>query len=305
MRSTVVLVGWVLVGLPTITWSWSLGRSSHHTKTVVHKAAADLATGECKSLQSLPEPRGPAFVQQTPHSGRHFWPSHPAYRQRRRLWKRRPRSRFTEGWYYRLTIPNTTDSFAFIVSIEDPKPIKSDLTLVCIQIVGPKDGYLVQADTEDSKFWAWKDQQGLGCNFEYQPHVSSDNLNYLTALDPEDWKDAVLSGFQILPTRWLGKIRGHDGTMGGVLEGQGVSGSCDFDFTVTPLCGWGDAPTVSDKRSPPQKSTGGWLASFRVFEPHWQVTMADGRATGTIVWNNQTYEFDNAPFYVRKRNSRV
>jgi tocopherol cyclase len=110
----------------------------------------------------------------------------------------------------------------------------------------------------------------------------------------EEWYDKVESGFQILPTSLLGRIRGHDGTNGGVLEDQGVPGSCDFDFSITPVCGWGDAGTAE------QKSTGGWLASFAVFEPHWQVTMADARATGRVTWKNRTYDFVDAPFYAEK-----
>ena len=46
-----------------------------------------------------------------------------------------------------------------------------------------------------------------------------------------------------------------------------------------------------------QKSTAGWLASYSVFEPHWQITMADARATGYVIWNGTKYEFTNAPFY--------
>jgi len=44
----------------------------------------------------------------------------------------------------------------------------------------------------------------------------------------------------------------------------------------------------------------GWLSSFPVFEPHWQVTMADALATGSVVWNGTKYEFENQPFYAEK-----
>jgi len=103
-----------------------------------------------------------AYPEQTPHSGRHFLPSHPVYRRpflRRLYWKRR--RRFMEGWYYRLTLKEENVSFAFIISIEDPG-LSSDLRLACIQVVGPDDTYLVQADRDDSKFWARKNQQALG-----------------------------------------------------------------------------------------------------------------------------------------------
>jgi len=240
---------------------------------------------------ALFEPRGKAYPQQTPHSGRHFTPSHPAYRQRR-PWRRR--KRFTEGWYYRLTLPEENVSFAFIISIEDPGNPSSGLRLACIQVVGPDDGYLVQADRDDSKFWAWKCQQGLGCNFSFKNRAGEEGMKEKTALRKDEWHAKVESGFQVLPRHLLGRVRGHDGTKGGVLDGQGLPGTCDFDFAVEPSCGWGDVYRSE------QKSTGGWLASFAVFEPHWQVTMADARATGTVTWKNRTYDFVDAPFYAEK-----
>lgn len=196
-----------------------------------------------------------------------------------------------EGWYYRLTIPEESVSFAFIISTEDAGT-QSDIRLNCIQVIGPDDGYLIQADRETEKFWAWKHQQGLGCTFEWEDHVVKEESRYWTALIPTHWDKNVKSGFQILPNRLLGKIHGHDGSRG-ILEGQGEPGSCYFNFEVTPLCGWGDQGTR-------QKSTAGWLASFDVFEPHWQVTLADARATGVVVWNGHSYNFTDAAFYAEK-----
>ena len=244
-----------------------------------------------------------SIQQQTPHAGRHFLPSHPAYKKpfwRRLYWKRR--KRFMEGWYYRLTLVKEKVSFAFIISIEDPGlyPV-SDLRLACIQVVGPDDGYLVQADRDDSKFWAAKKEQALGCTFEY--HTSTNNnitttMTQITAMKPEEWREIVKSGFQILPRHLLGRVDGHDGSRGGVLKGQGVPGLCEFDIQVDPICGWGGPIDGSTKTR--QKSTAGWLANFEVFEPHWQVTMADARASGTVVWNNTRYTFRNEPFYAEK-----
>lgn len=257
-------------------------------------------SGRSFSLNNIPidSKSAKAFPEQTPHSGRHFLPSHPAYK--RPLWRRlfstqKRRKRFMEGWYYRLTLVEHNVSFAFIVSIEDPgHSPPSELTLACIQIVGPDDGYLVQADRDDTKFWAWEGQQGLGCTFQYNEHFDSQEMELRTALSPDEWRDKVGNGFQVLPLTLQGRVRGHDGSLGGVLDGQGIPGSCDFDMTLTPLSGWGDCQDAE------QKSTAGWLASFAVFEPHWQVTMADGRATGIVTWKNKTYEFANEPFYAEK-----
>ena len=111
-----------------------------------------------------------AYPEQTPHSGRHFLPSHESFRRpfiRRLFWKRR--RRFMEGWYYRLTLTQHNISFAFIVSIEDPGLTpQSDLRLACMQVIGPQDGYLIQSDREDSKFWAYRKSQAFGHTFEFE-----------------------------------------------------------------------------------------------------------------------------------------
>lgn len=212
-------------------------------------------------------------------------------------------------------------SFAFIYSIEDPgvrvvrkssnhgnnnndngnneaSSSSSDLALACQQIMGPRDEYLVQADRDDTKFWAWYHQQALGCVFAYKNQSNgNDGVSSATttALPPDDYFGLVQSGFQVLPRRLQGKLVGHDGSQGGVLDGQGVPGECVYDMTVTTpvIAGWGD-----DRLG--QKSTAGWLASYRVFEPHWQVTMADARATGSVTWKGQKYYFEDAPFYAEK-----
>jgi tocopherol cyclase len=260
-----------------------------------------------------------AYPQQTPHSGRHFQPTHPgqSHTQRRRhRWisrltpffqRQRRNRRFTEGWYYRLTLPeHNNTSFAFIISIEDPGHIPpSPLRLVCIQLIGPHDEYIVQGVRNDTLFWAWKYQQGLGCTFAYNPDINEadkDKLPYKTALTREYWNDVVKSGFQVLPHSLIGRIQGRDGTKGGILDIRSNDDddddddvlTCDFDFTIDPICGWGGTTSTE------QKSTAGWLSSFPIFEPHWQITLADARATGTVIWKGTTYTFTDAPFYAEK-----
>jgi tocopherol cyclase len=296
-----------------------------------------------------------------PHSGRHFFPSHPAYRRpyvRLLFWKLRKRKRFMEGWYYRLTLKNyeidgfsnsKPVSFAFIISIEDPGIASSDLRLACLQAIGPNDQYLVQSTKDDTKFWASKKSQSLGCTFEenYNYNCSDGNSTVcrstITELDADVWNESVRSGFQIIgdsslreamvpeskcEPRWMGRILGHDGSKGGVLDGQGVQGKVEFDFVVdsNSVCGYGGYTTsttttgnitagakYSTRReiaeelqrqknhdAQRQKSTGGWLSSFPVFEPHWQVTIADALASGSVDWNGTQYKFKDQPFYAEK-----
>ena len=221
-------------------------------------------------------------------------------------------------------------SFAFIISIEDAGIASSDLKLACLQAIGPDDQYLVQSTKDDTRFWASKDVQSLGCTFEIYNDNSTVYQNTATALDPEVWKESVRSGFQISDDstvrtapeqqskpRWMGRILGHDGSKGGVLDGQGIEGSVDFDFEVDPdsVCGYGGYTTDTAAKASgknvtmqrqdthaaaKQKSTGGWLSSFPVFEPHWQVTIADALASGSVNWNGTEYKFKDQPFYAEK-----
>ncbi|KAL3790510.1 hypothetical protein ACHAW5_001860 [Stephanodiscus triporus] len=301
----------------------------------------------------MDEKRRPTGVRdklllQSPHSGRKFRPTHPNSSSTSRLHKRlrsltkklwtrmakkpisnflaRNNRRFTEGWYYRLTLPEHNESFCFIFSIEDAGRYingkkKSPLTLACMQMLGPKDTYLVQSDENDTKFWAWKDAHALGCTFEWKKDFvkdagESEDLSNIAALTPEEWRIAVQSGFQILPFNFQGRLCGHDGTLGGVKVNQGKAGIAEYDFDVRPVAGWGNYPSLlsshhsnsfasdnehnQEKNNYRQFSTAGWLASFPVFEPHWQITMAHARASGSINWNGTVYHFNDAPFYGEK-----
>jgi hypothetical protein len=288
------------------------------------------------------------LLLQTPHSGRKFRPTHPnsssksGLRERLRSGIRnlsmgkakepirssltRHNRRFTEGWYYRLTLPEHNESFVFIFSIEDAGRYvdgkKSPLTLACMQMLGPGDTYLVQSDEDDAKFWGWKHAQALGCTFEWKNAYleetgQEEDFRNIAALTPDEWRKAVQSGFQILPYHFQGRLCGHDGMLGGVKVNQGrEKGIVEYDFEIHPVAGWGNYPPLTSSRDTinvtsamehveknkqyGQLSTAGWLASFPVFEPHWQVTMAHARASGCLNWNGTIYNFKDAPFYGEK-----
>ena len=260
-----------------------------------------------------------AYPQQPPHSERHFLPTHPSYTLNNNnnnnnkkipfLWKKKSQKRrtkrFFEGWYYRVTLPSTNESFAFIFSIEDPIRPKnqnqtpsSPLSLATIQIMGPRDGdYLVECTPDHTKFWAHQHCQAFGCVFQYNKSHNNDTAattSTTTVIPPNEFFHHVQSGFQMLPTRLQGIVaNGHDGSTN-VRQGTSSPYSpTTFDLTISPLSGWGDDQDH-------QKSTAGWLASHSVFEPHWQVTLADARVSGIITWNNQTYHVTDAPFYAEK-----
>lgn len=239
-----------------------------------------------------------AYPQQTPHAECHFTPTINTLKKtndKRKPKLKQGRRRFMEGWYYRITIPEEKVSFAIIMSIEDPGlSDSSNLTLAACQIMGPNDEYLIQGSKNDTRLWAFDDSQSLGCTFNFTHENDEDIIGPIH----ENFDNIVSSGFQILPNKLQGKIVGHDGcqsyTNQDIVDMKGNAGNCKFDINITPLVGWGG------NKINQQRSTAGWLASYPVFEPHWQVTLADARATGYIEWKDKLYQFDNVPFYAEK-----
>jgi tocopherol cyclase len=197
---------------------------------------------------------------QTPHSGYH--------------WDGSSR-RFFEGWYYRVTLPQDRQTFAFMYSIEDPiggKPYSGGGA----QILGSNDEYLCRTFPDVNKFWAIRDELALG-------HWGKTDLCSLPGyLDPEIFDQQVQEGYQATAT-W------HQG----YLKDPGTGNFARWQYSIKPIYGWGNSGQI-------QQSTAGWLSFLQIFEPGWQILMAHGLATGWIEWNGKRYEFTDAPAYGEK-----
>lgn len=197
---------------------------------------------------------------QTPHSGYH--------------WDGSSR-RFFEGWYYRVTLPDCGQTFAFMYSIEDPigqKPHSGGAA----QILGPDDEYLWRTFPNVKGFWASRDVLGFG-------HWGKTDLPAEPIyLIPAEFDRYVQEGYQATAT--LNQ---------GVMRDPGSDRYCRWHYEIKPVYGWGN-------QDAPQQSTAGWLSSLQIFEPGWQILMAHGLATGWIEWNGKRYEFTNAPAYGEK-----
>ncbi|HSM80212.1 MAG TPA: tocopherol cyclase family protein, partial [Nodosilinea sp.] len=211
----------------------------------------------------------PLHPLQTPHSGYH-WDGNA--------------SRFFEGWYFRLTLPEARQTFAFMYSIEDPgggQPYSGGTA----QVLGPDDGYFCRTFPAVGQFWAWREGLGLGHwrgNPKSQPCLSSSDLQ-------DQFKDQIqaqiLEGYQVTAT-------GHQGYLN-----DPVLGAVAWDYRTEPVYGWGSS-------GQPQQSTAGLLSSLPIFEPGWQILMAHGLATGWVEWQGQRYEFTQAPAYSEKNWGR-
>ncbi|NJO43986.1 MAG: tocopherol cyclase [Cyanobacteria bacterium CRU_2_1] len=197
---------------------------------------------------------------QTPHSGYH--------------WDGSDR-RFFEGWYYRVTLPDLGQTFAFMYSIEDPiggRPFSGGAA----QILAPNGEYLCRTFPDVTRFWAWHHALGLG---HWRKTDLAQTPNYL---EPKSFAQHIQEGYQ-------GTATWHQG----ILRDPGSGRTARWEYAIEPLYGWGN-PDRS------QQSTAGWLSQFQIFEPGWQILMAHGLATGWIEWNGDYYSFTKAPAYSEK-----
>lgn len=197
---------------------------------------------------------------QTPHSGYH--------------WDGSSR-RFFEGWYYRVTMPDCGQTFAFMYSIEDPignKPYSGGAA----QVLGANDEYLCRTFPDVNKFWGSRDVLGLGhwgkTDLDSQPFY----------LLPDEFARYVTEGYQATAT--LNQ---------GVMRDPATGFYCRWQYEIQPVYGWGNQNSI-------QQSTAGWLSFSQIFEPGWQILMAHGLASGWVDWNGKIYEFKDAPAYGEK-----
>jgi len=201
-----------------------------------------------------------SFFTQTPHSGYHWDGS---YR------------RFFEGWYYRVTLPDIGQNFAFMYSIEDPQGSQPH-SGGAVQILGPNDEYLYRTFPRVADFWANRDVLALG-------HWGKTDLQSVPIyLNPRDFWQHIQSGYQA--TSHLNQ---------GIIGDYSQNNYCRWQYEIQPIYAWGNKNCI-------QQSTAGWMSSLPVFEPGWQILMAYGKACGWIDWCGQIYEFTDAPAYSEK-----
>ncbi len=168
--------------------------------------------------------------------------------------------RFFEGWYYRVTLPEVQQSFAFMYSIDDPQG-KTPYSGGLVQVLG----------VEDLSLW-----RTLPNTKDFRASHDSSNI--------EHWSKGQ-QGYSASHIHNKGKIC------------DPVTGrSCIWDYQIQVIDTWGD------RRLP--IPTMGWLSYLPIFEPGWQILTAHGLATGQIIWDNQIFEFIDAPAYSEKNWGR-
>ena len=204
-----------------------------------------------------------------------------------------------EGWYFKVTLPGDGQSFALIYSVEDPSD-NNKHSGVGAQVMGPDDGYLLQYSPRQvqQQFWADRSDLALGAVFKArgaQQRQQQQLASLRRPLPAAQFDAGVEQGFQASATWHQGSIvRAEAGAAGSLPS---TVDSCRWAFSVRPVVGWGDAGGR-------QKATAGWLAALPVFEPHWQVVMAHGLASGWIEWGGKRYEFTDAAHYAVRAPER-
>ncbi|GJP65933.1 hypothetical protein CLOP_g22829 [Closterium sp. NIES-67] len=301
----------------------SLQRGSGGSRKPIASRATS-ATSPRASSSAGPE-SSPASSQavarpsRTPHSGYHY-PGGDG------------EAPFFEGWYFKVTVPDAHgvpgDSFAWMYSVENPSaplPVENSsasapppaapsaascpggkkgeragggVPCVMMQVMGPAverqaewgsgeggaggEGgardYVFQETADTGRFWGERHELALGTCF--RPREGQ--VSPLGEVPPQEFERRVEHGFQVTP--FLNQ---------GILKDQHDGSIVRWQYEVTPIDGWGP-------RGGTQLSTAGWLAALPAFEPHWQVCMALGRATGWVEWRGHRIEFTNAVTYSEK-----
>lgn len=179
-----------------------------------------------------------------------------------------------EGWYHRLSLPDVGESFAFIYAVFDASYAVSPRHGASAQLVGPSDECVWQQGSA-APFIASERALALshafsGVSFRRPPR------------SPAAYERFCTSGFALSATRHQGVIR------------SGTEVVARWAYDVAPQYGWGGTDGAK------QYSTTGWLAALPVFEPHYQVLMAHGEASGFVEWRGARREFTAAPVYAEK-----
>jgi tocopherol cyclase len=183
--------------------------------------------------------------------------------------------KYFEGWYLKVTLPEIEQTFAFMYSIENPFD-KESYSGGAVQILGIDEQYLCRTFPDVKQFWASKNIFSFGHwgkhNLAIQPQL----------LSSQEFTNNIQEGYQVTATLNQGCIYNP--------KNQNY---CRWQYQIKPVFGWGNSNFL-------QQATAGWLSYLPIYDPGWQVTMAHGLATGWLEWENQIYQFTNAPAYSEK-----
>ena len=231
---------------------------------------------------SSDHPRGDRGTEKArrgvPHSGYH-----------RTVGARRP---FFEGWYFRVTLPEARDNLSLIYHVYDPDLRDSPRRAAGAQVCTPGGGYLFRESQDVDAFAA-------------APHALALRMPMGRP------NDAASSSAEVSEERFFLEFfevsddgRRHRGCLvaSATREDESIWPSAKrvervaWDFSVSVRAGFG----ANGDADSTHRSTAGWLSALPVFEPHYQILMAHGLATGHVTVDGEKTAFANAPAYAEK-----
>lgn len=215
-----------------------------------------------------------------PHSGYH-----------RTVGARRP---FFEGWYFRVTLPEERDNLSLIYHVYDPDLRDSPRRAAGAQVCTPGGGYLFRESGDVDAFAAAPHALVLR-----MPMGRSDAANEADETDEEtDTFFEVLADGRRHRGRLVASTTREDES---IWPSAKRVETVAWDFSVSVQAGFGARGEGTGETSKQKHaSTAGWMSALPVFEPHYQILMAHGLATGHVTVDGTRTEFADAPAYAEK-----
>ncbi len=180
----------------------------------------------------------------------------------------------SSSWYLRAVLPKTSESFAFMFSVE----ANSNGTNGTVQVAGPDDkNYVHQLCGGLTGFCASSKLLNM-CHWG----SSSTAAGSPRFLSLSEFERHITTGYQLSANECAGHIP------------VGSSGRIQWGFDFMPVISWGD-------RDQQPRCTATWVSRFPIFEPGYQILMAHGIATGGKVrYCGKLYEMKGARVYAEK-----
>lgn len=186
---------------------------------------------------------------------------------------RRPKKNFFEGWFLRISVPGSSESFAFMFAIEAPDKgtvqlLSADDQLFVCELAKDAGLFVGSKDRFDISHWAYREQY--------------DNKKRGTASSS---RLPVMQGYKLCGTSCHGCFES---------DGKGPDAALvQWGIDYTPTLTWGSRGT--------SRHTATWLSQFPIFEPGYQVLMAHGVATsGYLRYRNRKIDLAGSSVYCEK-----
>jgi len=195
-------------------------------------------------------------------------------------WHNSIHSRFFEGWYYRVSLPEINQSFAFMYAIDDPQG-NTAVSGGSVQVLGIDDQHIWRTLPNSSDFYGAYDRLSV-------QHYGKQNRK--------------LEGY-------AASDRYNRGYITNPINGE----SCTWEYEIQPIYSWGKKQAgrkrVGNEQEEKNQPTMGIWSYLPIFEPGWQILSSYSLATGKITWstkeNHQVYSFQNVPAYSEKNWGRA